>query len=151
MLRIWFGVAAAVIAADQATKALILGAFRVGESLTVTPFFELVLVFNRGAAFSFLAGENGWQKWLFVALAVAVSAVIAFMLRQPRPRPEALALALIMGGALGNLVDRLRFGAVTDFLQFHAAGWYFPAFNVADSAISLGVALMLWQHFMEPR
>ena len=151
LLRSWLAVAAAVIAADQATKAMILDAFRAGESLTVTPFFELVLVFNRGAAFSFLAGENGWQKWLFVALAVAVAAVITFMLRQPRPKLEALALALIMGGALGNLVDRLRFGAVTDFLQFHAAGWYFPAFNVADSAITVGVALMLWQHFMEPR
>ena len=151
LLRSWLAVAAAVIAADQATKALILDAFRAGESLTVTPFFELVLVFNRGAAFSFLAGEDGWQKWLFVVLALAVSALIAAMLWRPRPKLEALALALIMGGALGNVVDRLRFGAVADFLQFHAGGWYFPAFNVADSAISLGVALMLWQHFVEPR
>jgi signal peptidase II len=143
----WFLVAAAVVAVDQASKAWLMAVFDRGESLAVTPFFNLVFVFNSGAAFSFLAGEGGWQRWFFVLLALVVSVVIAGVLRRERPRLEALSLALILGGALGNVIDRLRFGAVADFLQFHAAGWYFPAFNAADSAITLGVALMLWYHF----
>jgi signal peptidase II len=143
----WFLVAGAVVAVDQASKAWLMAAFQQGETLAVTSFFNLVFVFNSGAAFNFLAGAGGWQRWFFVLLALVVSVVIAGMLCRERPRLEALSLALVLGGALGNVIDRLRFGAVADFLQFHAAGWYFPAFNAADSAITLGVALMLWYHF----
>ncbi len=144
-MRNWLLISAAVIAADQAAKNWLMADFRLGDSLTMAPFFNLVLVFNSGAAFSFLAGAGGWQKWFFIVLALVISAFIVGLLRQPRRRMEAFSLALILGGALGNVIDRLRFGAVVDFLQFHAAGWYFPAFNVADSAITVGVGLMLWQ------
>ena len=141
----WLALAAGVIVLDQVTKAWIMAAFAPGEVLPVTGFFDLVLVFNTGAAFSFLAGAGGWQRWFFVLLAVGISGWIALMLRRhPGERLQSLALALVMGGALGNVVDRLRFGAVADFLSFHAAGWYWPAFNVADSAISVGVALLVW-------
>jgi signal peptidase II len=146
-MRSWFLVAAAVVAVDQASKAWLMAVFDRGESLAVTPFFNLVFVFNSGAAFSFLAGEGGWQRWFFVLLALGVCAFIAGMLRRGPPPLEALSLSLIMGGALGNVIDRFRFGAVVDFLDFHAAGQHFPAFNAADSAITLGVALMLWYHF----
>lgn len=148
-MRKALAIAAAVIAVDQVTKALVLGVFAAGDYLTVTPFFNLVLAHNRGAAFSFLATEGGWQRWFFVLLAAGISAFIVHLLRQPRPRLESLALALVLGGALGNVIDRLRLGAVVDFLQFHLADWYYPAFNVADSAITLGVAIMLWQQFAQ--
>ena len=141
----WLALAAGVIVLDQGTKAWVMAAFAPGDVLPVTGFFDLVLVFNSGAAFSFLAGAGGWQRWFFVLLALGISAWIAAMLRRhPEARLQSLALALVMGGALGNVVDRLRFGAVADFLSFHAAGWYWPAFNVADSAISVGVALLVW-------
>jgi signal peptidase II len=152
--EIWFGLAALVIGLDQATKLLVLSSFFLGESLPVTGFFNLVLVFNRGAAFSFLAGAGGWQKWFFVVLALAISAWLVVMIRHhATERLLPAALALVLGGALGNVIDRLRFGAVVDFLDFHLAGWHWPAFNVADSAISVGVALLLWQqltHKEEP-
>lgn len=144
-LALWLGLAGIVIALDQATKAWVLTAFRLGESLTVTGFFDLVFVLNRGAAFSFLAGADGWQKWFFIVLALVISAWIVTMLRRhAAQRLLPLALSLILGGALGNVVDRFRFDAVVDFLSFHLGGYYWPAFNVADSAISVGVALMLW-------
>jgi len=146
--EIWFGLAAVVIGLDQASKLWVLAAFRPHESLEVLPFFNLVLVYNAGAAFSFLAGAGGWQKWFFVTLARASSAWIVVMLR--RHRDDALqsgALALVMGGALGNVIDRLRFGAVVDFLDFHVAGWHWPAFNVADSAITAGVLLLVLHSF----
>ena len=139
-----------VIVADQITKAWIATIFRHGGSLAVTEFFDLVLVFNPGAAFSFLHDAGGWQKWFFVALACGISAWIVFMLRQhARERLLPTALALILGGALGNVIDRLRYDAVVDFLDFHWAGHHFPAFNVADCAISVGVALILWQQFTD--
>jgi len=145
-LRLWLALAAVVIVLDQLTKAWIVAAFRLGESLGVTSFFDLVFVFNAGAAFSFLRDAGGWQKWFFTGLALAISAGIVALLRQhARERLLPTALALILGGALGNVIDRLRFGAVVDFLDFHWAGYHFPAFNAADSAISLGVMLMLWQ------
>ena len=147
-LRLWLALAGVVIVLDQLTKAAVVAAFRLGESLVMTSFFDLVFVFNAGAAFSFLRDAGGWQKWFFVVLALGISAWIVGMLRhhaQERLLPAAL--ALILGGALGNVIDRLRFGAVVDFLDFHWAGWHFPAFNVADSAITLGVMLMLWQQF----
>ncbi len=142
----WLGLAGAVIALDQLSKLWVLGSFRPGESVAVTGFFNLVLVFNPGAAFSFLSDAGGWQKWFFVALALAISAWLVMMLR--RHAAETLlpaALALVLGGALGNVIDRLRFGAVADFLDFHVADWHWPAFNVADSAITVGVIVLLWQ------
>lgn len=144
----WQGpaVAAAVILLDQVTKAWVLSTFQLGESLTVTSFFDLVLVFNAGAAFSFLAGAGGWQKWFFLALALAVSGwIVVAWRRHPAERQQNLALALVMGGALGNAIDRLRFDAVADFLFFHAGPYGWPAFNGADSAIFIGVALLLLQ------
>ncbi len=111
----------------------------------MTPFFNLVLVYNTGAAFSFLAGAGGWQRWFFMAVSVVVSVAIVFMLRKhERERFLSFALALVLGGALGNLYDRVMLGEVVDFVQLHAAGYYWPAFNVADSAISVGVVLLVW-------
>ena len=110
------------------------------------PFFNLALVFNPGAAFSFLSDAGGWQRWFFVALALAVSVWLTLLIRShAAERLLPLAAALILGGALGNVIDRIRFGAVVDFLDVHAAGWHWPAFNVADAAISMGVALLIWQ------
>lgn len=143
MIR-WLLLAVAVIATDQASKAAVLDGLALGETHTLASFFNLVLVFNSGAAFSFLAGAGGWQKWFFVLLAVGISSWLLVLLRQhARERLLPTALALILGGALGNMIDRLRFDAVVDFLDFHAAGYHWPAFNIADSAITVGVALML--------
>ncbi|MEW6513962.1 MAG: signal peptidase II [Pseudomonadota bacterium] len=142
----WLVLAGAIIIADFATKAWVLSAFHLHESVAVTSFFNLVLVMNPGASFSFLADAGGWQKWFFIVLALAISAWLVVLMR--RHAAESLmptALALVLGGALGNVIDRIRFGAVVDFLDFHVAGWHWPAFNVADSAISVGVILLLWQ------
>jgi len=147
--RRWLLLAGGVIVADFLTKAWVLSAFQPHESIAVLPFFNLVLVFNAGAAFSFLAGAGGWQKWFFVVLALAISAWIIVMLRRhAEDRLQSFALALVLGGALGNVVDRLRFGAVVDFLDFHVAGWHWPAFNVADSAITVGVLLLVLHSFI---
>ena len=143
----WLAVSAAVILADRVTKAGILAAFRPGEQLVVTPFFSLTLAFNPGAAFSFLAGADGWQRWLFAVIAVAASAVIVWLLRRGGSALYCLGLALILGGALGNLWDRLAIGTVVDFLLFHYAGWAYPAFNVADSAITCGAGLLIFDSF----
>lgn len=144
----WFLAAALVVAADRLTKWLVLGWLRPGESYEVTGFFELVLVYNRGAAFSFLADAPGWQRPFFITVAVVVSAIVGAMLwRQPGKRLLCAGLALILGGALGNLWDRIALGAVVDFLDFHAAGWHWPAFNVADSAITVGAALLIADGF----
>jgi signal peptidase II len=141
----WLALAAAIVAADLATKAWITSIFRYGEVREMTSFFNLVLVHNTGAAFSFLAGAGGWQRWFFAIVSTVISVVIVVMLRRhAHNRLLAGALALVLGGALGNLHDRLRFGYVVDFIQVHAGGYYWPAFNVADSAITVGVALLLW-------
>ena len=141
----WLAVAGAIVFADLATKEWVTQAFRYGESREVSPFFNLVLVHNSGAAFSFLAGAGGWQRWFFTAVAIAISIVIVWMLRKPgNARLLNAALALVLGGAVGNLFDRVTLGYVVDFVQLHAAGHYFPAFNVADSAITVGVALLVW-------
>jgi len=140
----WFAAAAGVVLADRLTKWLMLGWLRPGESVEVTGFFNLVLVYNRGAAFSFLANAPGWQTPFFVAVALFASGVVSWMLwRHPRQRLLCAGLALILGGALGNLWDRLAWGAVADFLDFHAFGWHWPAFNVADSAITVGAVLVI--------
>ncbi len=141
----WLGLAALVVVLDQLSKAWILAVFHAGESVRVLPVFDLVLLFNPGASFSFLADAGGWQRWLFTVLALAVSAWLVVLLRRhAQERLFSLSAALILGGAIGNVIDRLRHGAVVDFLHFHWNEHYFPAFNVADSCISVGVALMLW-------
>ncbi|MCX7174326.1 MAG: signal peptidase II [Proteobacteria bacterium] len=142
----WLILSGLVIALDQATKAVLASAFRLGESLTLTPFFDLVFVFNRGAAFNFLSDAAGWQRWFFIGLALIISAwIIAMLKRHAAEKLFSAAMSLILGGAMGNVVDRVNHGAVVDFLSFHVAGYYWPAFNVADSAITVGVALMLWE------
>ena len=142
----WLALAGAIIVADFATKAWVLSAFHLHESVAVTSFFNLVLVMNPGASFSFLADAGGWQRWFFIVLALTVSVWLLVLLRQhARERLMPTALALVLGGALGNVIDRVRFGAVVDFLDFHVAGWHWPAFNVADSAITVGVILLIWQ------
>ena len=141
----WLLVSAAVAALDLATKAWVSSAFMHGETHEVTPFFNMVLMYNTGAAFSFLAEAGGWQRWFFTLVAVVISAVIVHMLRTQRARPAvSAALSMVLGGALGNLYDRLTLGHVVDFIQLHAAGYYWPAFNVADSAITAGVAILIW-------
>jgi signal peptidase II len=141
----WLVLSGGVVALDLATKAWMSSSFRPGEVQAVLPFFNLVLVHNSGAAFSFLAGESGWQRWLFTVVALAISAFIVAMLRRgAQDRLLALGLALILGGALGNLYDRVSLGHVVDFIQLHALGWYFPAFNVADSSITIGVGFLVW-------
>ena len=144
----WFAVSAVIILADQATKAIVLGRLAPGERLEVTGFFNLVLAFNKGAAFSFLAGAGGWQTPLLAAFAVVASIVVSVLLVRSAGRTLFCGgLALILGGALGNLIDRLRFTHVVDFLDFHAGGWHWPAFNVADSAITVGAALLIVDGF----
>ncbi len=147
----WLAVSGAVILADQATKALILAVLHPGEQLGVTSFFSLALAFNPGAAFSFLAGGTGWQRWFFAAIALAASGVILWLLRRGGSRIYCLGLALILGGALGNLWDRLAIGTVVDFLLFHYAGWAYPAFNVADSAITVGAGLLIYDSLRAQR
>jgi signal peptidase II len=147
----WLGVSVAVAAADLATKAWVTDAFALHESREVTPFFNLVLVHNTGAAFSFLAGAGGWQRWFFTAITIAIGAGILVMLRRHgHARWISVALALVLGGAAGNLWDRLTLGYVVDFIQIHAAGYSWPAFNVADSAICVGVAMLLWDGVRTP-
>jgi signal peptidase II len=140
----WLGIALAVILLDQLTKTLILGDFQLGESRAVTSFFNVVRVHNTGAAFSFLAGAAGWQRWFFVGLGLAAAIFIVWLLRRHGgQRLFGWALALILGGAVGNVVDRLMHGYVVDFIQVHHRGWYFPSFNIADSAITVGAALLI--------
>lgn len=143
-VRRWYALAALVIILDQLTKWLVLGSLQLGETIYVAPFWNWVLTYNPGAAFSFLADQSGWQRWFFTALALGVSGWIALELRRhPGQKMLSLALTLVMGGALGNVIDRVRFGAVVDFIQWHAAGFYWPAFNVADAAITVGAVLLV--------
>ena len=146
----WFALAAAVVLADQLTKLAVLGYFagRVPRE-QITGFFNLVLVYNKGAAFSMFADAAGWQTPLLVAFALVASAIVGYLIvKDPQKKLLCLGLALILGGALGNLVDRLRFGHVVDFLDFHALGWHWPAFNVADSAITVGAVLLILEGFV---
>lgn len=144
----WLALSVIVIAADQISKLWMLMHFHYLESLPVTSFFNLYLVFNPGAAFSFLASAGGWQKWFFVVLSLGVSVWLLVLLRRhAQERLMPAALSLILGGAIGNVIDRIRLDAVVDFLDFHLAGHHYPAFNLADSAIFLGVVLMLMHQF----
>jgi signal peptidase II len=145
----WFAAAAAIVVVDQLSKAAVLAMLPPGNRIELTPFFNLVLVFNKGAAFSFLADAPGWQTWLFAAFAVVAAAVVSFLiLRNYNKILFCTGLTLILGGAVGNLIDRLRFGHVVDFLDFHAAGWHWPAFNVADSGITVGALLLILESFV---
>lgn len=148
----WLVIALLIIVLDQFTKVLILGDFKLGDSRYVTSFFNVVRVHNTGAAFSFLAGAAGWQRWFFVGLGLAATVFIGFMLkRHGHQTLFATALTLILGGALGNVIDRLLHGYVVDFIQVHFAGWYFPSFNVADSAITVGAVLLIWDELRRVR
>ncbi len=147
-IKQWLWLAAAIIALDQASKWVILATLRPGDSIYVAPFWNWVLTFNAGAAFSFLSDAGGWQRWFFTLLALGVSGWIVVLLRQnTQVFRLSLALTLVLGGALGNVIDRIRFGAVVDFVQWHVAGYYWPAFNVADSAITLGAIFLVWDQF----
>jgi len=140
----WLALALLLALADQVSKAAISSSLRLGEVREIAPFFNLVLAHNRGAAFSFLADAGGWQRALFIGIAVAATAAIVFLLaRHSSERIFSAGLALILGGALGNLWDRVTLGHVVDFLDFHAFGWHFWAFNLADSAITVGAVLLI--------
>jgi signal peptidase II len=151
MIYLWL--TALVIALDQLSKAVIERALGLYESIVVLPVLEITRLHNSGAAFSFLAGAAGWQRWLFTALAIIVSVALVLWLRRIDRSATVLAsaVALILGGALGNLIDRLRLGHVIDFIHVHWGEHYFPAFNVADSAITVGAALLLLDAWLEAR
>ena len=140
----WLLIAAVIIVADQLTQILILGEFQEGGSRYITGFFNLVRAHNHGAAFSVLHTASGWQRWFFLGLGLVAAGVIIWMLsRHGHQKLFGWALTLILGGALGNVIDRAIHGYVVDFIQVHASGWYFPAFNVADSAITIGAILLI--------
>ncbi|HEU0257854.1 MAG TPA: signal peptidase II [Burkholderiales bacterium] len=145
----WFALAAAVILLDQVTKWAVLENFVYGERREITGFFNLVLVYNKGAAFSMFASADGWQTPLLILFAIVAAGIVSYLIvRNREKRVLCLGLALILGGALGNLIDRLRFGHVVDFLDFHAMGWHWPAFNVADSGITVGALLLILDGFV---
>jgi signal peptidase II len=145
----WLAAAGVIVAADQATKALVQASLVPGQRIPVMPFADLVLVFNTGAAFSFLAGAGGWQRGFFIAVALGAIALIGWLLaRHGGERLFCAGLALILGGAIGNLWDRIQLGHVVDFVLLHAGGWHFPAFNVADSAITVGAGLLILDGFV---
>jgi len=144
-LWMWLGLALIILLADQFTKTLVVGYYQLGDSTRLTSFFNLVRAHNTGAAFSFLAGAGGWQRWFFTAIGVSAALFITWLLRQHSGQKLfSFAMACILGGAIGNVIDRVMYGYVVDFLDFHYAGWHFPAFNVADSAISIGAACLIW-------
>ncbi len=145
----WLALSALVILLDQLSKAWISSHFIYGESLGVTSFFNLVLAHNQGAAFSFLNDAGGWQRWMFSAIAVVASTWIIWLLRKhSQQKLFCFAMAMILGGALGNLIDRVAYGYVVDFLDFYWNTSHFPSFNLADSAITCGAALLLWDSFV---
>jgi len=156
---VWLGIALVILLADQFTKVLIIGSFELGDSQTVTSFFNLVRVHNSGAAFSFLSSASGWQRWLFTGIGVGAAGFIVWLLRShPSQRLFCFALALVLGGAIGNVIDRVLWGYVIDFLDFHwdwlAPLFYqghFPAFNVADSAISVGTVCLILDELLRVR
>lgn len=141
----WLWVSLVVIVFDQASKFIASGMLILHDPVAVLPFFNLTLMHNTGAAFSFLAGASGWQRWFFTVLAVIVSVVLAVWLRrlQPQEKWMAAALALVLGGAVGNLIDRVMYGYVVDFIQLYYKDWYYPAFNIADSGITVGAVMLV--------
>lgn len=148
----WLAWAAVILVADQVTKTLILENYRLGDSTFITSFFNIVRAHNTGAAFSFLSDAGGWQRWLFTGIGAVATIFILWQLRaHPGQKLFCFSLASILGGAIGNVVDRLMHGYVVDFLDFHASGWHFPAFNVADSAITLGAACLILDELLRVR
>ena len=148
----WLAWAVVILIADQITKTLILNNYRLGDSTFITSFFNIVRAHNTGAAFSFLADAGGWQRWLFTGIGLAATIFIVWQLRaHPGQKLFSFALSSILGGAVGNVVDRLMHGYVVDFLQFHYAGWYFPSFNLADSAITVGAACLILDELLRVR
>ena len=140
----WIGLALILLMADQFTKVLILGYYRLGDATYVTSFFNVVRVHNTGAAFSFLANESGWQRWFFTGIGVAAAVFIVWMLKSHAGQKLfSFAMACILGGAIGNVIDRTLYGYVVDFLDFHYGNWHFPAFNIADSAITIGAVCLI--------
>jgi signal peptidase II len=151
-LVLWLGIALLVLLIDQFTKVLVLGAFQLGDSTAVTSFFNLVRVHNHGAAFSFLAAAGGWQRWLFTGIGLVATLFMLWMLRSHAGQTLfCLAISLVLGGAVGNVVDRLLHGYVIDFLDFFWGRWHFPAFNVADSAITLGAGFLILDEILRVR
>ncbi len=148
----WLGIALLVIVLDQWSKLVITQSLTYSDRVVITPFFDLVLTYNTGAAFSFLNDASGWQREFFIAVALLASIWILYMLyRHAGSIMMNLALGLVLGGAIGNVIDRFRFGAVVDFLHFHIAEYSWPAFNVADSAITVGAVLLIWDSFRPAR
>ena len=158
-LLLWLGIALVILLADQATKLLIVDSFALGDSQTVTTFFNLVRVHNSGAAFSMLSTASGWQRWFFTGIGIVATFFILWLLRShPTQKLFCFALALVLGGAVGNVIDRIAYGHVVDFLDFH---WdalspvffqgHFPAFNVADSAISVGAVCLILDELIRVR
>jgi len=150
-MRKWMSVSAVVFGLDLYTKHLIQNAFEYAEHLKITSFFDLVRYHNEGAAFSFLSNAGGWQKWFFSGISMIAILVITYLIKKHQSQKLfCLGLALLLVGAIGNLYDRLTLGYVVDFLSFHVNDWFWPAFNVADSAICVGVALLLIDSFKKP-
>ena len=149
---LWLGLALVILMADQFTKVLIVGYYQLGDSTLVTQFFNVVRVHNSGAAFSFLAGAGGWQRWFFTVIGVGAALLILWLLKSHAGQKLfSFAMACILGGAVGNVIDRLLYGYVVDFLDFHWLGWHFPAFNIADSAISVGAACLILDELLRVR
>jgi signal peptidase II len=148
----WLAISLVLVLADQFSKVLVMGSFSLGEGKALSGFFNLVRVHNAGAAFSFLAGASGWQRWFFTALGLVAAVVIVWMLKShPGQRLFCFAMACILGGAVGNVIDRVLYGYVVDFLDFHWAGMHFPAFNVADSAITVGAGCLILDELLRVR
>lgn len=151
--RRWLLLAGLIVIGDQLSKFAILDSLQYGQRLALIPgWFDLTLVYNTGAAFSFLASAGGWQRWFFVGIGIGATLFILWMLaRHPGQRLFAFALSLIMGGAVGNVIDRLLHGKVVDFLLVYRDPWYWPAFNVADSAITVGAVFLIIDEFRRVR
>lgn len=149
----WLGLAAIIVMVDQATKLIAENTMRFGERINLLPVFDLTLVYNRGAAFSFLAQGDGWQRWFLSGVAVAAIVFILWLMKSQadNTRRMMLALTLILSGAIGNLIDRLFYGHVVDFLLVYWHPWYYPAFNIADTAITLGAILLIWDELQRWR
>ena len=151
-MLIWLWISALVIVIDQATKRVVDTTMQLYQSIELIPCFQLTYLRNQGAAFSFLSGAGGWQRWFFIGLAIIASVFICFWLKklERNQRWEAIAWSLVLGGALGNLIDRILYGYVIDFLDVYVGEWHWPAFNVADSAITVGVIMLLLDSFKPP-
>ena len=148
----WLAWALVLIMVDQFTKQWILSFYEYGDWTPVTSFFNIVRAHNTGAAFSFLADHGGWQRWLFVGIGVIATVLIVWQLRKhPQKKFFSFAISCILGGALGNVLDRLQHGYVVDFLDFHWGGWHYPAFNVADIAICIGAASLILDEILRSR